>query len=259
MDEIRKVLNMSDIPSMAHLSDSELLAWLDGFQEHAEHIESCEACRQRALALRIAERRLKSLFYRADCPPALTLAEYGAGLLEDPEPVRQHVRTCPHCSQELAWQEQFLRSLALPPARAREPEPPASKESLRDRVRVVVARWINPNSETPGIGIGFQYALGAMRGASDRRPMLFSADELQVTLEFYEDEDHPGKHQLVGLLVGEEQPERFKVQVWQEGTCVAETSVDELGNFAIRNLAPAQYDLKFLHPKLEIQLNALDI
>jgi hypothetical protein len=108
------------------------------------------------------------------------------------------------------------------------------------------------------VGLGVHYAFGAMRG-QEKRPMLFSADELQVTLEFYEDEEQPGKRQLVGLLIGEETPERFQVQVWKEGTCVAETRVDELGNFIISGLEPAQYDLKLVHPKLEIQLNALDV
>jgi len=89
--------------------------------------------------------------------------------------------------------------------------------------------------------------------------MIFDAGELQVTLEFYEDPEHLGQRQLVGLLVGEDKPERFQVQLWQEEGLVAEATVDELGNFVIDNLSPGHYNLKLLHPKLEIQLNDLEI
>ncbi len=89
--------------------------------------------------------------------------------------------------------------------------------------------------------------------------MLFDAGELQVTLEFYEDAGNLGRHQLVGLLVGEEPPDVFRVELWQNKKQMAEATVDELGNFVIDNLPPGRYNLKLIHPKLEVQLNDLEI
>ncbi len=249
---------MTEKNQLAHASDAELLAWLDGVQDGAQHIVECEECQRRALALHIEERRLHGLFYRAECPSALTLAEYGAGFLskEERKAVDEHIAHCPLCSQELAWQRQFMATLASQPQES--PQRSDLLREVKESVRIIVAQWINKASQGPGIGVGMQFAMGAMRGQS-KRPMLFNADELQVTLEFYEDAANPGKHQLVGLLVGEEMPERFQVQLWHGRNCVAEASVDELGNFVIDNLPPAKYDLKLIHPKLEIQLNALEI
>ena len=245
---------MTETTFQAHFSDAELLAWLDGSREHAEHIANCKVCYQRAMTLRIEEGRWQSLLYRAECPPALTLAEYAIGLLPEDErqAIRAHVETCPLCTQELAWQEQFMAAMRDEPTS----EPEAS--SVRDGVRVIIAQWVNRLSGGPGVGLGMQFALGPMRGGG-QRPMLFDAGELQVTLEFYEDVGHPGRHQLVGLLVGEETPESFRVELWQDARCVAEATVDELGNFVIDNLAPRHYNLKLIHPKLEIQLNDLEI
>ena len=251
---------MTESTLRAHYSDAELLAWLDGSREYAEHIEECEACRQRALALRLEDNRLHSLLYRAECPPALTLAEYGIGLLseEDRRAIRVHVDNCPLCSQELAWQQQFMRSLL--PEEAPAPSLGDQLQAVREGVRVIVAQWVNrlAGGAGTGPGMGMQFAMGPMRG-NNQRPMLFDAGELQVTLEFYEDVAHPGRHQLVGLLVGEEDPDLFRVQLWRGKDRVAEATVDELGNFIIDNLPPDQYNLKLIHPKLEIQLNDLEI
>ncbi len=251
---------MTEKNQFEHASDAELLAWLDGAQEVAQHVDHCEMCQRRALALRIEDRRLHGMLYRAECPPALTLAEYGAGFLAGKErkAIDEHVSHCPLCSQELAWQRQFMAALAPRPHESS--QMPDRMREVKERVRIVVAQWINNASQGPGIGMGMQFAMGAMRGQNkSKRPMLFDADELQVTLEFYEDAANPGKHQLVGLLVGDEMPERFQVQLWHDRNCVAEASVDELGNFVIDNLSPAEYDLKLIHPRLEIQLNALEI
>jgi len=249
---------MTDSTLRAHFSDADLLAWLDGSREHAAHIEQCEPCRQRALALRFEERRWRSLLFRAECPPALTLAEYGLGLLsgEQREAIQAHVETCPLCSQELAWQQQFMASL-LP---EKEPVPSSGEhlQTVREGVRVIIAQWVNRLSGGPGMGVGMQFAMGPMRGSS-QRPMLFDAGELQVTLEFYEDAGNLGRHQLVGLLVGEEPPDVFRVELWQNKKQMAEATVDELGNFVIDNLPPGRYNLKLIHPKLEVQLNDLEI
>ena len=249
---------MTEHPLRAHYSDAELLAWLDGDQTHQDHIDHCEACQQRALALRIQDRRLRALLDRVECPPTLTLAEYGLGLLTGKEQraLRKHVENCPLCSQELAWQQQFMESIMPDPNGA--PSIGDHVQAVREGVRVIVAQWVNRFAKGAGPGLGVQFALGPMRGRS-QRPMLFDAGELQVTLEFYEDADHPGKHQLVGLLVGGDSLDLFKIELWQNDTRVAETKVDDLGNFIITDLAPEHYKLKLIHPKLEIQINDLEI
>jgi len=241
----------------AHYADANLLAWLDGDREYGLHIEHCEACRRRALLLELEERRLQSLLFRADCPSPLMLVDYELNLLPDEQRmlIKAHVAQCPHCSQELAWLRQFMT--ALIPQTAEAPQTAERLREIKESIRVIVARLVNQT--TGGPGMGMQLAMGAMRGGGEQRPMLFEADELQITLAFYEDQMHPGRHQLVGLLIGNDAPDRFRVQLWQEDACLAETSVDELGNFTIENLPPAVYDLKLIHPKLEVQLNALDI
>ncbi len=245
----------------AHLSDADLLAWNDGVLDFAEHIEECKICQERALALQAEDRRLKTTLFRAACPPTQLLAEFGAGFLvgDEQKYVAQHVSSCPHCRQELSWQQAFMQSLTPAPAPAVETETLRQRlEEVREGVRVIVARWVNNVTTGPNLGRSFQFAMGTMRG-EHQRPMLFDANELQVTLEFYRDPEHPGKHQIIGLLIGDETPESFRVQVWQEKTCIAETMVDELGNFVLGNLSPANYDLKLIHPKLEIQLNSLEV
>ena len=250
---------MADPSPHAHYSDANLLAWLDGNNEYGHHIEHCEACCQRALLLQIEERRLHSLLFRADCPPPLTLAEYALEQLpeEERERIRLHVARCPHCRQELAWLQQSMAEF-LPPATAAPPPPPQQSEE-KAGVRVIVARWVNQAAGGLGRGMGMQPVMGAMRGSAQQPPMIFQAEELQITLAFYEDPQHPGRQQLVGLLVGDDAPERFRVQLWREDAWLTEIPVDELGNFAIDDLPPAVYDLKLIHPKLEVQLNALDI
>lgn len=108
-----------------HFSDAQLLAWLDGDRSLAQDFSSCEPCRQRALALHIEERRLRLLFFRAECPSTLLLAEYGMGLLSKKEKAKidAHIIGCPHCSQELAWQRQFMASLAASSETALQGEP----------------------------------------------------------------------------------------------------------------------------------------
>ncbi len=246
-------------PLHDHYSDADLLAWLEDDKELGTHIEHCEACRQRAMHLALEEKRLQSLLFRADCPSPMTLSNYELDQLPDENRrmVSAHIAQCPHCSQELAWLRQFMAapiSQAIPAAQA-----PHPLHELKESIRVIVARWVNQAANGAGAGMGMQLAMGAMRGGGEQRPMLFDADGLQITLEFYEDPTHPGKHQLVGLLIGDETPEHFRVQIWRDNACLAETTVDELGNFTIDNLPPAIYDLKLIHPRLEVQLNALDI
>ena len=234
-----------------HLTDAELLAWLDDDNALAEHIARCPACQTRARMLQAENHRLQARLYRADCPPAYELGEYGLGLLSPSrlDEIAEHLARCPHCRQELAIQQTFLAGLATETA-------PETRSAPVDQIRVVIATLVQDfRAGWQGMG-GMQPAMAAMRG-KENRPQIYDAGDYQLSLEFQEDPENPGRRALFGLLIGDDAPMSFEIQLWQGDTLVTHAPVDEFGNFSIKDLMNESYDLKLVKPELEIRLDAL--
>ena len=239
--------------SFPHPTDADLLAWLDGDNSRAAHIAHCPECRARARALQDENLLLRASMYRAECPAAHELGEYGLGLLPQTrlDEIARHVAHCPHCRQELAIQQKFLTSLATETA-------PAAKSTLGEQVRIVIATLIQDlRNGWQGMG-AMQPAMAAMRGKQNK-PLIYEAENYQLTIEIQEDPKNRGRQALYGLLVGDDDPTSFEIQLWQGPNLIAQTDVDEYGNFSIANLMKESYDLKLIKPELEIRLEALQL
>jgi anti-sigma factor ChrR (cupin superfamily) len=230
-------------------ADAELLAYLDGDNTLAEHIAHCPACRARVQALAAAEQQLQQHLYRVDCPSAQTLGEYVLSMIDRSQrkSIRAHLAICPACRDEVEVLQTYLQALA-----------PAPEPGLRDQVRELVARLIQGGQGTmTGVG-GLQPAMAGIRGA-DAGPMIYEADDYQLAIEYHEDPEKPGRRVLYGLLIGDEDPSAFEVQLWREEELVAHAAVDASGNFSIEGLQPGDYDMKLIRPSLSIRLDDLTI
>ena len=117
------------------LDDKQLLAYLDDpdtHQETARHLEKCSYCREKAQALDGFQKRLTTRLYRITCPSPMELGEYHLRMLPANQNlvVAQHIRDCPHCSQEIAELEGFLHELP-------------SQLSVSDRIQVLIAQLVS--------------------------------------------------------------------------------------------------------------------
>ena len=125
-------------------------------------------------------------------------------------------------------------------------------------MRVIIARLIQGGKAgLPGFG-GLQPAMAGIRG-SDNGPMIYGAEDYQLAIEFLEDPEKPGRRVLYGLLVGDEEPSSFEVQLWREQALVAHARVDQYGNFSINDLQPGDYDMRLIRPSLSIRLDDLSV
>lgn len=233
-----------------HPTDAELLAWLNGDNTHGDHITHCSACLTRVQTLSNEEQLLRINLYRADCPSAQELGEYELKLLPQFQinAITGHLAHCPACRQELAVLHEFFRMVALP-----EPRPTIGKQ-----IRVIIATLLGDmQAGWQGMG-GMQPAMAAMRG-EQHKPRIYEAEDYQLTIEIQEDPENPGRQALFGLLIGEEAPTSFEIQLWQDDTLITQAPVDEYGNFNIANLMKDNYDLKLIKPELEIRLEALQL
>src|SRR5512143_2988076 len=87
------------------------------------------------------EKRLRSLLYRFDCPPAIEIGEYYLGLVGDPRKawIAEHLETCPHCALEYARLKTFMAQPEQPAA-----EPRVEKPGVLDRIKWLVAELVAP-------------------------------------------------------------------------------------------------------------------
>ena len=235
-------------------TDAELLAYLDGDSRLADHIDDCPVCSARIQILAAEERLMQQKLYRAGCPSAHELGEYALGLVTQAQhkAIAAHLEICPACNEELETLQTFLLTAAPAPA------PAVSKTGQGERIRILIARLIEDGrTALQGIG-GMQPALAGVRG-SETGPMIYGAEDYQLAIEFLEDPDKPGKRVLFGLLIGDDDPSAFEVELWREKSLVAHAAVDPYGNFSISDLQPGAYDMRLVRPRLAIRLDALSV
>jgi hypothetical protein len=166
------------------------------------------------------EQQLRRSLYRFDCPEAHALGEYALDLVDASERTRiaAHIVECDECQAELATLRDYLAAPA-----------PVSQPVL-DRVRRIVASLFVP---APGL------AYGGVRGASDANSRIYEAGNVTISIA-------PGQSpgSLIGLVVAEDSLEGREVRLLPRQGTPTHTTVDELGNFAVEDLAPGMYALE---------------
>ena len=238
------------------LSDFELLVALDGEAdpEVTMHFAHCPDCRARAGQLQKLQDGLIQRLYRADCPSSLDIGEYHFGLLATKKAaaIEKHLTACLFCVNEQRLLADFL------------PEPSLTTISdliapLKKTMQVLKARLMGGFSAS---GLAGQPALApvlsGLRGAADG-PLMYEVEGAQVMAEVFDDDAHPGRKSILGLLTGTYQVNSFQAYLWQEARYHATVHVDDLGNFTIDNLTPGDYSLILSGPDLEIHLEDLPV
>jgi Putative zinc-finger len=190
------------------------------------------------------ENQLSNALYRAFCPEPNELGEYQLGFLSTPraQKIQAHLAECPHCREELAQLQSFLKSVE-----------PDLEISVAERVRVWLAELLPPgNAGGPLPALAF-----GLRG-DETGVHFYQAGGAQITLEVQDDPNAPGRKTLVGLvLMGE--TAGLQANLWRQDQAVASAEVDELGNFTLSGLEPGQYELFLTGPDVEIQIKDLEV
>lgn len=186
------------------------------------------------------ESKLRTSLYRAFCPDSSQLGEYYLELLpaNRRREIRLHLKECPHCTRELAELGSYLEAVR----RDLEPGP-------GEQLRRLAARLT-------GGALG-GWAPAAVRGEAGQT-LNFTAEGYQVILDIQPDAAHPDRKTILGLLMGEA-PAGFEARLYAAETLVAQTPVDELGNFALNRVQPGGYTLTLSNAQVEIQVEQITL
>jgi hypothetical protein len=187
-------------------------------------------------------KNLSSHLYRISCPSAQDLGEYHLQMLSDDQTraVSRHLKTCPHCTKELAQLKAYLNELA-----------PDLEYTPMERAKIWIARLL-----PGGLGSGPTPAF-ALRGETDG-PLIFEAGSYQLTLEIQGDPADPGSRTILGLVIGGADSLQ-RVELWQDGRPIQDTIVDDLGNFIFAGVQPGSYDLILSQVAAEIHVQAFTV
>jgi hypothetical protein len=217
---------------MFEITDDQILMYMDGVAdpEVKNLIDNEPIYQARVQELMQLQSYLTAQIYRAACPDPLTLGEYHLDTLSHPEKetIIEHLNECPHCPRELEEMAAFLQS------------------SVIERI---VARLVSGGELEGRTGWVPQFG---QRGAQEG-PYVYEAGEIQIAIDVQDDNEHPGRHAIIGLVTGASVQD-FNVSLWFEGVQTATAQIDELNYFKIADLARGEYELLIQGPKVEIQV-----
>jgi hypothetical protein len=244
------------------LTDEQLLSWIDGAAtvEVAMHMQQCADCRSRANSLARWQKQLAVQLYRVECPSPLELGEYHLALLpaERVLTVEKHLTACLHCAREIQTLQGYLTTLSS----TLEPVAPsvASNVSLGQRVRRLVAKWIDPLLGTVESG-GSVPAFAALRGEAENQDVQFvyEAEDVQIIIELQTDPTQPDRKVLLGLILGLAADQAFEAQLQQTEQAALFAPVDELGNFVFDKLMVGTYTLLLRSAETEIRIEDVKV
>ena len=207
------------------IKEGDLIAYVDRDADARirAHIDRCPACKRRVAELRETSLALLTVMYRATCPSGKALVEHHQGLLSAAETLRvaAHVRSCPHCSRELA-------------------EIPKEQDSLVTMVLTTIqkaARVIEAS-----LTIHPQSRLADVRGADRIEQRSYHADDLDVVIDFQLVEGGQ-EGAIVGAVVQAEAVTGGRAWLFQDGEKPTSTPVDELGSFVFEGVVPGKHDV----------------
>ena len=241
--------------SPPELNDGELLAHIDGEADRQveAHLERCAYCRERARRLARLQDRLTAQLYRITCPSPEELGEYHLGILPHDRAagMARHLAECPHCAREVAQLRGYLARMA--PTLELGP-----LEGVREQVQVLVARLVSGRpGDSPLKRPTLAPAYAGVRG-EEEGPYIYQAGDVQIAIGVQDDAERPGRKVIFGLVTGMDTSEA-QVNLREAGQSISVVPVDELGNFALPNLAPDTYDLTLSGPGVEIHVPELQV
>lgn len=179
------------------------------------------------------ERALRSRLYRVVCPDPLVLGEWRLGLREDAEAIADHVRSCPHCAEEVRSLEVLLAFGVR--------EPP---------VRRLTATLLQ--GPLPGAPVF------ALRGDAALRTATYTAEGYVVVVGIEPNPHDGGRCTVLGMVTGPSGPAGAHASLRAEG--VDRTApVDDVGQFVFADVAPGRYDLLVRFPDVEIHVGPMDV
>jgi hypothetical protein len=194
------------------------------------------------------DEKIIEIVYRITCPNSIELGEYHSGILPTAQRrhISQHLAECPHCRQELVQLHNFMSEVGAD-----------LDYSLVERLKIWAAKKL-PSPEGPSWEGGKLGAPAfALRG-DDQGPLMYEAEEAQLTLEIQDDPQQPGQKSVIGLVLGVD-PTAWQAHLWQNEKLLDAAPVDELGNFMLNNLPPGGYKLILMGPGAEIHVPDLVI
>ena len=187
---------------------------------------------------------LKKHLHRALCPDPVELGEYQMGSLPASQAavIRRHLEECPRCRTELTLMENYFGDLR-----------PDIEYSLGERVKTWVARLLPQPGLSLAFGVRGEEQAGLLRyefGGAEKSG--------ELAIEIQEDAAHPGRKTILGMLTGVG-GEGLQAVLSQTGQAQIQTTVDEVGNLAMDNLPPGEYDLWIRGVDFEIFVQNLKV
>jgi hypothetical protein len=174
------------------------------------------------------EERLKARLFRITCPSSVELGEYHLNLVPANRKlvIAQHLRSCPHCTRELAQLQEFLSVDA--------------GEGLLQQARVIIARLVGPATQLAPAAI-------SLRGEA-QGPITLEADGIVIVLELQP--AGSGTLNILGQLAADNQDAwtGSKVKLSQAGKLEFSTEVDDLGAFRCEGIAAGSKALRVIRP-----------
>jgi anti-sigma factor RsiW len=221
------------------IREGDLLAYLDGEAAPAlgRHIVNCSVCRADLANLMTIDARFSAVLRRVDCPSTETLLAFSADLLvpQQTRPVIEHLASCAHCRAELAL-------IAAPAALS------LAERVLQSGARVLRAVLMPPPALTP-----------ALRGdALEQRRYAVAGYEL--VLAIVPPLAAGGSFSVEGQLNSDQLATRpGEVRLLLDETEVRVDTIDELGFFALDDLAPALYTVQLRIGDDVVQVDAISV
>ena len=198
----------------------------------ADHVRACPTCAALAGEYRALYAQLRARLHRFDCPTPQVLGEYELALLgpEERQVVAAHTLECPRCAEELRTLRTFLAT----------PDP-IEEPGIAGRLRRIVATLV-PAPTGQGAHAG-------LRGGVYDTLRTYRAETTTITIDATR--VPRGRSTLVGLVWREGAPSDALVGAIARLTGPAgqaHAEVDDLGNFALEDIAPGEYQLELLLP-----------
>lgn len=239
-------------------TDEELISFaLDGEplpRAANNHLQQCETCQKRLARYKQTNDYLVSRLYRSQCPSGQEISLYCTDLVSEEDRIRiaNHVLDCPLCAQEVKDSRAFLRTLDLELV-----EPVFSPRAL-----------LRPVFATRVFSKQAQFAIRGESNTSESTwPRHYKAETVDLSLHL--SFTSKGERMLLGIITSTDPDESVEIF---EGVAVELytapgptasngdhpsspllcTYVDDLGNFALKNVPNGQYVLVIYLPDREM-------
>ena len=198
------------------------------------------------------EKWLIKKLHRVACPDALELSEYAGGMLSGTElmQVKTHLEACPKCRQELMFLTTFMDEEIAPEV----------KKSQLDSQLASIRRLIAILQQPVDFGFGGQMAIGGMRlRGTVGDQLIYQIDDVQIVIDIQRDPEDQNLRVIYGLVLGLEEEQPVAITLRRDELPIADTDLDEIGNFSFDGLAKGEYQVLLKSEAVEVEINELKI